>query len=406
VQDVGYALKRRAVRLLGSANTDARFYLTVPEIYSVFIAPSMNDRPRFNLLVPTANPSKLYGGIATALKVASDLLANWNVESDVRVVLTSDRIDAESIGEAACRLGRSLVLANPEDDPSGSTIVPLAEKRFGGLALRRNDIFMATAWWTAHLAFRLREQQLEIFGKGSRVIYLIQDYEPGFYSWSDHYALAESTYRQGRNTVAVINSEELANYFERRFVFWRSYCLPFSLNGEIYARLRPTPKERIVLAYGRPSVARNWRPAVNCQWRIIFAGEEFDKTILGEIENSAVVGKLPIAEYAELLNRAAVGLSLMISPHPSYPPLEMASAGCVTITNAFECKNLSLRADNIISLDEVSPVSVADALDRAVLIANHGASSALPELRPVGSAFGGFDPKEFWAEFEALQLPD
>jgi arginyl-tRNA synthetase len=43
----------------------------------------------------------------------------------------------------------------------------------------------------------------------------------------------------------------------------------------------------------------------------------------------------------------------------------MASAGCVTITNAYESKDLSKRSDNFISLDEVTPEAVAKAVEQA-----------------------------------------
>ena len=41
----------------------------------------------------------------------------------------------------------------------------------------------------------------------------------------------------------------------------------------------------------------------------------------------------------------------MVSPHPSYPPLEMSSFGIKTITNKYENKDISYFNDNIISVD-------------------------------------------------------
>jgi hypothetical protein len=43
----------------------------------------------------------------------------------------------------------------------------------------------------------------------------------------------------------------------------------------------------------------------------------------------------------------------------------MASAGAVTITNNYESKIMTARADTILSLDLISPDSIADALDAA-----------------------------------------
>ena len=53
------------------------------------------------------------------------------------------------------------------------------------------------------------------------------------------------------------------------------------------------------------------------------------------------------------------GISLMSSPHPSYPPLEMSEFGVKVITNNYANKDLSDFNANIISVDNVSPVNIA-----------------------------------------------
>lgn len=56
------------------------------------------------------------------------------------------------------------------------------------------------------------------------------------------------------------------------------------------------------------------------------------------------------------------GISLMISPHPSYPPLEMSTFGVRTITNCYENKDLSGFNNNIISLRACNPELIMDTL--------------------------------------------
>ena len=56
------------------------------------------------------------------------------------------------------------------------------------------------------------------------------------------------------------------------------------------------------------------------------------------------------------------GISLMVSPHPSYPPLEMSTFGVRTITNQYENKDLSYFNENIISLRACSPDNIVKAL--------------------------------------------
>ncbi|MDZ7627825.1 MAG: hypothetical protein U5J99_05365 [Parvularculaceae bacterium] len=62
----------------------------------------------------------------------------------------------------------------------------------------------------------------------------------------------------------------------------------------------------------------------------------------------------------------------MVSPHPSYPPLEMASAGMQVVANAYEGKDLSLRAPNIRSVYGLNPQALAAKIGEAVIAASPG----------------------------------
>jgi hypothetical protein len=81
----------------------------------------------------------------------------------------------------------------------------------------------------------------------------------------------------------------------------------------------------------------------------------------------------------------------MVSPHPSYPPLDMATAGCVTITNNYEAKDMTRRADNIISLCVVTPDRLADALDVAVTRVRLDAPTPLVAIRNVATEIPAAD---------------
>ena len=74
------------------------------------------------------------------------------------------------------------------------------------------------------------------------------------------------------------------------------------------------------------------------------------------------VGKLSLDEYSQILLDSYAGISLMVSPHPSYPPLEMSTFGVNTITNCYGQKDLATFNDNIFSLKSCSPHQLAEAL--------------------------------------------
>lgn len=120
-------------------------------------------------------------------------------------------------------------------------------------------------------------------------------------------------------------------------------------------------------------------PAKNTMFKLIFAGEDFDEKLIVYLENASVVGKLSLEDYSETLNKTAIGISLMESPHPSYPPLEMASAGCITITNGYYNKNLALRSPNILSIKSITPLNLKYSLDQALKMID------LKEITPLGN---------------------
>jgi hypothetical protein len=135
-----------------------------------------------------------------------------------------------------------------------------------------------------------------------------------------------------------------------------------------------------MLVYGRPAVARNafelicaalviWQqrdPIRASRWSIVFLGEDFPDSLIYPVQNATVGGKARLEDYADYLNRALVGVSLMVSSHPSYPPLEMAEAGLATISNAFPGKDLRRRFDNIVAPARLDPLSLADSIEDAV----------------------------------------
>jgi hypothetical protein len=52
----------------------------------------------------------------------------------------------------------------------------------------------------------------------------------------------------------------------------------------------------------------------------------------------------------------------MVSPHPSYPPLEMAHLGMLVLTNRFGAKDLSAWHENIATVDDISADALAGAI--------------------------------------------
>nr|WP_278388488.1 rhamnan synthesis F family protein [Brucella intermedia] len=371
--------KRKFIPLLGSEQgAIGQVPSTITETLRILATPQSDDRLRFNLMLPVVDPAAIFGGIDTALKVFDQILEVAGDHVDARVIVTEARVN-----DVPDNLRDYAVQQIGKEIPAPRVVVDATQRSDAYLDIRPNDVFVATAWWTALNAFRLHDLQKEFFGKAPKVVYLIQDFEPDFYGWSTRYALAESTYLRGGDTIALINSEELFKYFGEKYLHPIRMVIPYKPNAKIDSALEKVPREKIILFYSRPSALRNcfeagidglslWarrNPVQASEWRVFCIGEDFDPKLAHTVPNCTVTGKMPLDEYAGLLSRASVGLSLMISPHPSYPPLEMAYAGIKTITNKYLCKDLSQRSSLLTSIDTPTPELIAQALEKTVNIA-------------------------------------
>lgn len=346
----------------------------IPEAMPLPSRESVLREPRLNLIIPALSSDSIFGGIRTALDLFDELRKGYR---NARIIIT----DQQAFGVKDNAAFASWEIRKLDDPKEGGLEVVVAGDRWKKtLAVSTGDRFIATAWWTALIAESIQKEQRVRYGAGDpyRYIYLIQDFEPGFYPWSSRYVLAEGTYRQQENMVAVFNSAMLRDYFCREgYRFPREYVLEPRLN----ARLREcgaemtVARKRQILVYGRPSVERNAFALIvmglrewvsrnpESGWVFLSVGEGHEDIILGHGNILRSLGKLSLEEYARCLLESTIGISLMISPHPSYPPLEMAAFGVHVITNGFKGKDLSRLSSRIHSVDSLDAGSLAGEID-------------------------------------------
>jgi hypothetical protein len=327
---------------------------------------SVIDVPRLNLIVPSTLPESSFGGIQTGIEF---FLAVGRDTARRRIISVDELRD-----DAAALLEPFRVVGSDDDSGEAAQLVSIAGT---GAALRvgPRDAFIATFWPTAAFAADVLEWQRTAFGRApARFAYLIQDFEPGFYPRSAQSILAAATYEAPGSTIAVYNSMLLRDefhgmglQFDHEFVF-----APRIASGLREAMRRPpAPRTRQIVVYGRPSKARNGFPLIveglrawrrshaGKRWSVVSVGEPHVDIDLGDGLVMRSLGKLDLRAYGDLLRRSAVGVSLMFSPHPSYPPMEMAVLGLLVLTNRFGGKDLSSWHTNISSLATVSPDGLA-----------------------------------------------
>jgi hypothetical protein len=368
------SIKRATPRFAREAYIGIRSRLAAAPREQVLLHPYVaqfddSEALRLSLVLPSLASSSLYGGVATGLDMFLECARRAHAE--MRLVLDDfdSSVDREHLEKSARRAGV---------DP-GSLAICKRSSEAQPIVVRRNEVFFAFNWWSAlNLRALIDTQHLHFAAKRKPLIYLIQEYEPSFHPMSSTHMFARMAFDMKDPVWGVFNSSQLHAFFRAQ---GHSFEREYVFEPRLSERLRPylsgkrPDKARRILVYGRPGAPRNCFPAVvmglrgwadryprSAGWTVVSAGQHHRPVRLGQTHAMRSLGKLSLEDYATCLQTSAVGISLMASPHPSYPPLEMAHFGIRTLTNRYFCKDLAAAHDNIVSLLDISPGAIADAL--------------------------------------------
>jgi glycosyltransferase involved in cell wall biosynthesis len=305
---------------------------------------------RVNLLIPTIELAHLFGGYIAKFNLARRL-AERGHRTRIVTVDPAPQLPRDWRERVESFAGLDGLFDRVE--------VAFGRDRDAPLELSPDDALIATTWWTAHIAGRM----LPSLG-AERFLYLIQEYEPYTFVMGSWAAVAKATYELPH--VALFSTELLRDFFAaRRYGVFAAGSEQgrhdsASFQNAITDVSPPSPAElagrdrRKLLFYARPEphAARNMFElgavaltraildgAFGPQWSFhgIGAVAETEDIRLGSA-NLEMLTRRGQSGYAEFLTGFDVGLALMFTPHPSLVPLEMASAGLVTVTNSFETK--------------------------------------------------------------------
>jgi hypothetical protein len=337
--------------------------------------PARDGDGRLVVLLPHLNVDRMSGGPNTVFQITARLL---RAGIKLRYAATTGPLapDATALRDHIQRV--TGIAAGPE-----TVEFVDASTRGAVLDVGRDDVLVATWWRTAQMAnaclphLRARE-----------FIYLVQDFEPGFYPWSTKSALAAATYNL---PIRALVNEPLLEQFLRREGAGRfgSGGLPVqtfmpAVDRAVFARHDQSPgTPRRLVFYARPRNPRNLfeiglrvlRDAVaagifdNEPWEFLAVGQELPDLPLSPRHVLKSQPWLHYEAYGALLGSSDVLLSLMLSPHTSYPPLEMAAAGGLVVTNTYGPKTAAALAAISPAIHAAAPEvePLVDALRRAVV---------------------------------------
>lgn len=229
------------------------------------------------------------------------------------------------------------------------------------------DMFVATFFYTAQIAhFTLKSAAF----KNKNFIYFIQDTEWIFFkAGTGGFMEAMDSYRYPH--FPIYSTPFLQRYF-RAFKMGQYEFLPddSSIEKLLFATepaikrwptlnvtyLSRSSRRHTLVTYTRVHVERNAYDLTIDSLKVAVCENIFDDTWkfigLGALQSYTInLGshcgknvelhiKKHVAEskYFRILRTGDIGLSLMMSPHPSLPPFDLAAAGLATVTNEWQTK--------------------------------------------------------------------
>lgn len=314
----------------------------------VFFVP--NSAPRINLVTDSINSGSLFGGVGTAI-IFSALLAEAR-HSALRIITRMEKAHAPNFREVLATNGIPWV--RNVEFTSANILDPKAEVDVGD-----NDLFITTSWWTTLSVKKALGEK--------RIIYLLQEDERMFYPLGDDYLRCTEILKSDKMRF-VINSELLYqhlisegfNNIAQRGIWFEPSFHQASHFLEEGARNR---SKKNFFFYARPNNPRNLfylgldvinqaisRNILNLdEWEIFFVGADVPDIKLGQAYSPRILQNLSWTAYTALVRQMDLGLCLMYTPHPSYPPIDLAACGAVVVTNQFGLKqNLDGYSKNIL----------------------------------------------------------
>ncbi len=340
--------------------------LDMPEVrtFDVGIASTIDGLPAaaaLNILLPRIDRSGMTGGPNTVLLIGA-LLAHGGIT--VRFISCDVPLNPD-MNWFWTHLAQ---LTGVSERPAGAVV----QDAFGvPLQVGADDLVLASFWTTAYQAADMVAKM-----RRDQFIYLIQDFEPGFYPWSSRYALAAASLNLKFH--AVINEQTLADFlFESRvgrfsYPDFRKHCTVFepAVDDRLFRPAKAHGRRpRRLLLYARPTNPRNLLGLSVAALRVVAAlplfadGWEFlaigARGSLPPVPLGAgkILKEAPwkdLAGYAALLQASDILLSPMLSPHTSYPVLEMAACNRIVVTNSFATKTaayLAALSPNILAVE-------------------------------------------------------
>lgn len=334
----------------------------------VYTAPGPSRR--LNVITDSINTGHLFGGVGTALILAA--LKAKHTKAKLRII-TRNQVAIEN-GFAHVLDANNIIF-----DENVEFVHIRVGNESDQLDICDGDRFLTTSWWTTAC----------VLGSipALKVEYLLQEDERMFYPYGDDWIRCSAVL--SRNDIRYyINTKLLYDHLVLSGLPHLRKCAKYfepSFPQKIFYKEEPKEKseKRRLFFYARPNNLRNLfyrgievldnavsKNIINPdRWEIILVGKDIPQIILAGRIKPVILSTMGWRDYAKFIRTIDLGFCLMSTPHPSYPPFDLACSGAVVVTNTFGNKqDLSHYSKNIL-LSDLSVESLTKTLTSATQLA-------------------------------------
>jgi hypothetical protein len=362
IDDNGCINVREFVRHEQSATSPLRLFTVV-----------QNGVGRVSMVTDSINRGSLYGGVGTAMILAA-LLAEAR-RGRLRIITRVEPPQPSGLEGVLKTYGIEL-----------SSEVEFAYAPFYDQAYEldraSHELFVTTSWWTTASTLGVVPAQ--------SVLYLLQEDERMFYPYG-HERLRCSQVLQNSELRVLVNTKMLFQHLASSGLahltargMWFEPAFPPSV---FHPRQSAEARKRVLMLYSRPNNLRNLfsfalelletalsRGILDLNtWDIVLVGKDIPKLRFDDGRYSPTTMELlSWPRYVDFVGQVDLGVCLMYTPHPSYPPFDLAASGAVVVTNAYGPKqNLESYSKNIVCGHLTIP-SMLEALQEGLRLACSG----------------------------------
>lgn len=332
-----------------------------------------SDAPKRLILVTDALQKSLLGGVGTALILASKYACKHDMT--LFIITRHSPANPESYYSFMQMMhekvpGRVEFYSDYDRDNKGQK-----DFRFEVFS---NDEFFTTSWWST--------RAVKNMNLPNKIFYIVQEVESYFYYYGDQHLFCNQIFQEtDPRLMYIVNSHYLWDYFKgkNRNIVENGVFFEPAFPDFLYRRGINTESRRKFFFYCRETHPRNlYYTGLKIldlsimkgildpkKWNIYFAGAETsDRIEFSDGTHPQYLGQLSWAQYAEFMSTVDLSLSLMYTPHPSYPPLDTIASGGVCVTNSFANKTSCEWSKNLI-FGELTEEGLLKALSDGIKLA-------------------------------------